>query len=89
MYRTLSHPLPERQLRVVALLRRSWRNVFIPQAHAHSNLQHKNKSFTEAQYERDFKAFGTLAALLGMCDRYETFWLWKVPSHRKTVLNAC
>lgn len=44
------------------------RNESIPKAHAHSNLQHKYKSLTEAQHDGDFKPLGTLAALLDICD---------------------
>lgn len=46
------------------------RNVIIPQAHARSKLQHKNKSFTEARYERDFEPLGTEAASLDICDLF-------------------
>lgn len=52
---------------------RTWvkrRNVIIPKAHACSKLQHKNKSFTEAEYERDFEPLGTEAAPLDIRDLF-------------------
>lgn len=65
-------PLPEQQVGVAraSLKVATWakRKECDYQAHVRSNLQHKYKYFTEAQYERDFNPLGALAALLDICD---------------------
>lgn len=68
-YRTLPLPLPERQVGVacaalkVEYERRGRRRLSLKHMPL-SKMQHKYKSFTEAQYERDFELHGTSAALL-------------------------